>query len=281
MPGKDDSYNNPFVEYLKEVSKIPMLSPEDTRLIAKRAFEGDAEAKQQLVLANLRLVISIAKKYRYSGIDLIDLIEEGNIGLIKAVERYDYRKGFKFSTYATWWIRQGITRAIANKSRTIRLPVHMVELMNRYKKIMKNFESRGITNPTKKEIAEEMGIKKDKLEKILRLPQFVASVDKEIGDGDSTLLDTIKNDTEKQPFEMVVDVLRVEYLRDLMDCLTDRERRIIGMRYGLYDGEPRSLGYIADRVNLSRERVRQIEKNVILKLRKEVLERERDSLKWK
>lgn len=257
--------------YLREISKIPMLSPEDTRILAKKAFNGDMDAKRKLVLSNLRLVISIAKKYRFKGVDFIDLIEEGNIGLIKAVERYDYRKGFMFSTYATWWIRQGVTRAIANTSRTIRVPVHMVELMNRYKKVLRKLKRKGINRPTREEISEEMDIDMDKLEKIKKIPKYTVSVDKEFDNTDSSLLDIIEDEDSKKPFEMLVDVLRMEYLREIMSCLSSKERRVIEMRYGLYDGEPRTLEYISNKISLSRERVRQIEKNALKKLRNEAI----------
>lgn len=262
--------------YLKELSQIPVLSPDDARILAKKAFEGDIEAQKAMILSNLRLVISIAKSYLNRGLSFMDLIEEGNLGLINAVERFDYRKGFMFSTYASWWIRQSISRALASKARTIRLPVHIVELINRYfntKKKLSNIPGR---NPTLEEIAKEMDVSLDKVKQVIAVEKQTQSLDTYLDpDNEIRLMDIVEDKSSKIPSEAVFQILRNEYLLELLKKLTPKEQRVIELRFGLFEGETLTLKEIGKRLGITRERVRQLEEKAIRKMRELALERQK------
>jgi len=262
--------------YLKELSHIPVLSPDDARLLAKKAFEGDTEAQKGMILANLRLVINIAKSYLNRGLSFMDLIEEGNLGLIKGVERFDYRKGFKFSTYGSWWIRQAISRALATKARTIRLPVHMVELINRYFYTMKKLSNIPDRNPTLEEIAREMNIPLAKAEQVVSAARQTQSLDSYIDhDNEITLMDVIEDKSVTIPSDAVYQMLRQEYLVELLQGLTPKEKKVVELRYGLLDGEMLTLKEIGARLGITRERVRQLEEKAIRKMREFAIEKQR------
>ena len=253
--------------YLKEIGKIELLDAEQEKEIAQRMAKGDEEAKVLLINSNLRLVVSIAKKYMNRGLSLLDLIQEGNIGLIKAVDKFDYTKGFKFSTYATWWIRQAITRAIADQARTIRIPVHMVETINKLTRVQRQLVQDLGREPTTEELAEAMGMEVAKIREIQKISQDPISIDKPVGEEeDSHLVDFISNDELAAPEEEVARILLKEDLIQALNGLTDRERRVIELRFGLKDGVPMTLEQVGKKLGVTRERIRQIEAKAIRKL---------------
>lgn len=254
--------------YLYEIGKIPLLTGEEEVILAKRYEKKDQEAGQLLITANLRLVVSIAKKYAKSGLELLDLIQEGNIGLMRAVQKFDYHKGFKFSTYATWWIRQAITRAIADQARTIRIPVHMIETINKFNKTSAILTTRLGRKPTDDEIAKEMDIELTKVAEIRKISQNPSSLQTPIGDEkDSQLLDIIPDDWSQSPDEYAT----LEYLKNqihtVLDSLQDREKRVLALRFGLDDGVTRTLEEVGKEFGVTRERIRQIEAKALKKLK--------------
>lgn len=260
--------DDPVRMYLKEIGKVPLLTSEQERAIAKRMEEGDESAKQELTEANLRLVVSIAKRYVGRGMLFLDLIQEGNLGLIKAVEKYDYVKGFKFSTYATWWIRQAITRAIADQARTIRIPVHMVETINKLVRIKRQLLQEFGREPSNEEIAEKMGITEAKVREIIKISQEPVSLETPIGEEeDSHLGDFIPDEGAPAPAEAASFVLMKEQLLAVLDSLTDREKKVLKLRFGLDDGRQRTLEEVGHEFNVTRERIRQIEAKALRKLR--------------
>ncbi len=264
--GMDD----PVRMYLKEIGKVDLLDAEEEVELAQRIEEGDPEAKRHLIEANLRLVVSIAKKYVGQGMSFLDLIQEGNKGLMRAVEKFDYRKGYKFSTYATWWIRQAITRALADQSRTIRIPVHMVETINKMKRIYRQLEKEKDREPTDEEIAEEMDMEVDKVREIRKISQDQQpiSLDAPIGEEeDSYLGDFIENDDALTPDDAASYSLLREKLDEVLDTLTDREKRILELRFGIEDGRSRTLEEVGKEFGVTRERIRQIEAKALRKLR--------------
>ena len=253
--------------YLKEIGKIELLNAEQEREIAQKMADGDEEAKEMLINSNLRLVVSIAKKYMNRGLSLLDLIQEGNIGLIKAVDKFDYTKGFKFSTYATWWIRQAITRAIADQARTIRIPVHMVETINKLTRVQRQLVQDLGREPTTEELAKEMGMEPAKIREIQKISQDPISIDKPVGEEeDSHLVDFISNDELAAPEEEVARILLKEDLIKALNSLTERERKVIELRFGLKDGIPMTLEQVGKKLGVTRERIRQIEAKAIRKL---------------
>jgi len=263
---EDTTVDDSVKMYLKDIGKISLLSAEEEREIAKRMSEGDEEAKNILIESNLRLVVSIAKKYMNRGLALLDLIQEGNIGLIKAVDKFDYTKGFKFSTYATWWIRQAITRAIADQARTIRIPVHMVETINKLTRVQRQLVQDLNREPTDEELAEAMGMDVQKIRDIKKISQDPISIDKPVGEEeDSHLVDFISND-DLAPEEEVARTLLKEDLIKALSNLSDRERRVIELRFGLKDGVPMTLEQVGQNLGVTRERIRQIEAKAIRKL---------------
>ena len=256
--------------YLKEIGKTPLLTKEEEKELAKKASLGDEEARQKLIKANLRLVVSIAKHYihRSPNLNILDLIQEGNIGLSRAVEKFDYRKGFKFSTYATWWIRQSITRALADQSRTIRIPVHMVETMSRYSQVKRNLLQQLGREPLDEEIANEMGVDVEKVRQIKKISQGVLSIETPIGDEeDSILADFIKDEKNATPAEQAARALLRDILEDIMKDLTEREKEIISMRFGLKDGVMHTLEEVGQHLGVTRERIRQIEVKTLEKIK--------------
>ncbi|MBQ7277852.1 MAG: RNA polymerase sigma factor RpoD [Clostridia bacterium] len=260
--------DDPVRMYLKEIGKVPLLNPQEEVEIAARMAEGDEEAKHQLAEANLRLVVSIAKRYVGRGMLFLDLIQEGNLGLIKAVEKFDYRKGYKFSTYATWWIRQAITRAIADQARTIRIPVHMVETINKLIRVNRQLVQEYGRDPRPEEIAKEMGISEEKVREILKIAQEPVSLETPIGEeDDSHLGDFIPDDDAPAPAEAVASTLLKEQLMEVLSSLTPREARVLRLRYGLDDGKARTLEEVGREFNVTRERIRQIEAKALRKLR--------------
>ena len=262
------SIDDPVRMYLKEIGKVPLLTAEEEIEIAKRLETGDEEAKKKLSEANLRLVVSIAKRYVGRGMLFLDLIQEGNLGLIKAVEKFDYRKGFKFSTYATWWIRQAITRAIADQARTIRIPVHMVETINKVKKVSSQLLHTNGHEPTADEIAAELDMPVDKVREIMRVAQEPVSLETPIGEEeDSHLGDFIQDDDAPAPQDAASHTLLKEQLSEVLDTLTPREEKVLRLRFGLEDGRSRTLEEVGKEFNVTRERIRQIEAKALRKLR--------------
>ena len=260
--------DDPVRMYLKEIGKVPLLTPQEEVEIATRMANSDEEAKHQLAEANLRLVVSIAKRYVGRGMLFLDLIQEGNLGLIKAVEKFDYRKGYKFSTYATWWIRQAITRAIADQARTIRIPVHMVETINKLIRVNRQLVQEYGRDPRPDEIAKEMGISEEKVREILKIAQEPVSLETPIGEeDDSHLGDFIPDDDAPAPAEAVASTLLKEQLMEVLASLTPREARVLRLRYGLDDGKARTLEEVGREFNVTRERIRQIEAKALRKLR--------------
>ncbi len=260
--------DDPVRMYLKEIGKVPLLNANEEIEIAKRMADGDLDAKHQLAEANLRLVVSIAKRYVGRGMLFLDLIQEGNLGLIKAVEKFDYRKGYKFSTYATWWIRQAITRAIADQARTIRIPVHMVETINKLIRVNRQLVQELGRDPRPDEIAKEMGISEDKVREILKIAQEPVSLETPIGEeDDSHLGDFIPDDDAPAPADAVAVALLKEQLVEVLNTLTPREAKVLRLRYGLDDGKARTLEEVGKEFNVTRERIRQIEAKALRKLR--------------
>ena len=262
------SVDDPVRMYLREIGKIPLLTFEDELDLAQRILDGDEEAKQKLSESNLRLVVSIAKKYVGRGMLFLDLIQEGNMGLIKAVEKFDYTKGFKFSTYATWWIRQAITRAIADQARTIRIPVHMVETINKLIRTSRNLLQQLGREPSPEEIAKEMEIPVEKVVEIQKIAQDPVSLETPIGEEeDSHLGDFIQDDDSPVPHDAASYTLLKEHLEEVMNTLTPREAKVLKLRFGLEDGKSRTLEEVGKEFNVTRERIRQIEAKALRKLR--------------
>ncbi len=260
--------DDPVKMYLKEIGKVPLLTPEEEVELAKKMGDGDLEAKQKLAEANLRLVVSIAKRYVGRGMLFLDLIQEGNLGLIKAVEKFDYSKGYKFSTYATWWIRQAITRAIADQARTIRIPVHMVETINKLIRVSRQLLQEHGRDPQPDEIAQEMVISEDKVREIIKIAQEPVSLETPIGEEeDSHLGDFIPDDDVPAPDEAAAFTLLKEQLIEVLDTLTPREEKVLRLRFGLDDGRARTLEEVGKEFNVTRERIRQIEAKALRKLR--------------
>ena len=254
--------------YLKEIGKVPLLAADEELELAQRMVDGDEVAKMRLTEANLRLVVSIAKRYVGRGMLFLDLIQEGNLGLIKAVEKFDYSKGFKFSTYATWWIRQAITRAIADQARTIRVPVHMVETINKLIRVSRQLLQELGRDPLPEEIAKEMNMSLDKVREIMKIAQEPVSLETPIGEEeDSHLGDFIPDDDAPAPSEMASFTLLKEQLMDVLDTLTSREEKVLRLRFGLDDGRPRTLEEVGKVFDVTRERIRQIEAKALRKLR--------------
>ena len=262
------SIDDPVRMYLKEIGKVPLLSADEEIELARRMEEGDEAAKKRLCEANLRLVVSIAKRYVGRGMLFLDLIQEGNLGLIKAVEKFDYRKGYKFSTYATWWIRQAITRAIADQARTIRIPVHMVETINKLIRVSRQLLQEYGREPLPEEIAEEMGIPEDKVREIIKIAQEPVSLETPIGEEeDSHLGDFIPDESAPAPAEVASSTLLREQLLEVLHTLTPREEHVLKLRFGLEDGRSRTLEEVGKEFNITRERIRQIEAKALRKLR--------------
>ena len=262
------SIEDPVRMYLKEIGKVPLLSAEEEIELAKRMELGDQEAKKRLAEANLRLVVSIAKRYVGRGMLFLDLIQEGNLGLIKAVEKFDYRKGYKFSTYATWWIRQAITRAIADQARTIRIPVHMVETINKLIRVSRQLLQELGREPTPEEIAAEMNMPVERVREILKISQEPVSLETPIGEEeDSHLGDFIQDDNVPVPADAATFTLLKEQLEEVLGTLTEREQKVLTLRFGLEDGRARTLEEVGKEFNVTRERIRQIEAKALRKLR--------------
>ena len=262
------SIEDPVRMYLKEIGKVPLLSAEEEITLAKRMENGDETAKKRLAEANLRLVVSIAKRYVGRGMLFLDLIQEGNLGLIKAVEKFDYRKGYKFSTYATWWIRQAITRAIADQARTIRIPVHMVETINKLIRVSRQLLQELGREPQPEEIAKEMNMSVDRVREILKISQEPVSLETPIGEEeDSHLGDFIQDDNVPVPADAAAFTLLKEQLVEVLGTLTEREQKVLRLRFGLDDGRARTLEEVGKEFNVTRERIRQIEAKALRKLR--------------
>lgn len=262
------SVDDPVRMYLKEIGKVPLLSIEEESVLAQKMLEGDVEARRRLAEANLRLVVSIAKRYVGRGMMFLDLIQEGNLGLIKAVEKFDHNKGYKFSTYATWWIRQAITRAIADQARTIRIPVHMVETINKLIRESRRLLQELGREPTPEELAKEMNMSYDKVREIMKIAQEPVSLETPIGEEeDSHLGDFIPDEEAPAPAEAASYMLLREQLTDVLDTLTSREARVLKLRFGLEDGRARTLEEVGKEFNVTRERIRQIEAKALRKLR--------------
>ena len=260
--------DDPVKVYLKEIGTVPLLSSEEELELAKRVVEGDEKAKKRLSEANLRLVVSIAKRYLGRGMHFLDLIQEGNLGLMKAVEKFDYTKGFKFSTYATWWIRQAITRAIADQARTIRIPVHMVETMNKVRRVSGQLLHNNGREPTPEEVAEELNMPVEKIREIMRASQDPLSLETPIGEEDDTHLgDMVPDGDALAPVEEASHVLLREQLMDVLGTLTPRERKVLQMRFGISGGRPHTLEEVGKEFDVTRERIRQIEAKALRKLR--------------
>lgn len=259
--------NDPVTMYLKEIGKVPLLNKEEEIVLAKRIEEGDETAKSQLAEANLRLVVSIAKKHMGRGMSFLDLIQEGNIGLMKAIDKFDYTKGFKFSTYATWWIRQAITRALADQSRTIRVPVHMVETINKLVKVQRELIQDLGREPTPEEIGELLDMEPEKVREIQKIAERPVSLETPIGEEESELGDFIEDDFIKTPDQATSLVMLKESLLDVLETLSDREQEVLILRFGLNDGRARTLEEVGNIFSLTRERIRQIEAKALRKLR--------------
>ena len=268
LPSERGSAEDPVRMYLKEIGRIPLLSSEEEIELAKRMEMGDEEAKKKLSEANLRLTVSIAKRYSGRGMQFLDLIQEGNLGLIKAVEKFDYRKGYKFSTYATWWIRQSITRAIADQARTIRIPVHMVETMNRVNRTSRRLLQEYGREPTPEEIAVTMNLPVERILEVSKISQEPVSLETQIGEEeDSHLGDFIQDEHVPVPSEEAAHTLLREQLEEVMDTLSDREQKVLALRFGLEDGKPHTLEEVGKDFQVTRERIRQIEAKALRKLR--------------
>lgn len=260
--------DDPVKIYLREIGRVPLLTSEEEIELAVKISDGDQKAKQRLTEANLRLVVSIAKKYVGRGMYFLDLIQEGNVGLIKAVDKFDYQKGFKFSTYATWWIRQAITRAIADQARTIRIPVHMVETISKVKKVSSQLLHENGHDPTPEEIAEKLEMPVEKVREIMRIAQDPVSLETPIGEEeDSHLGDFIPDDDAPAPAEAASHTLLREQLNEVLNTLTEREAKVLKLRFGLEDGKSRTLEEVGQRFEVTRERIRQIEAKALRKLR--------------
>lgn len=260
--------DDPVKIYLKEIGRVPLLSPDEETELAKRMAEGDSYAKKRLSEANLRLVVSIAKKYVGRGMQFLDLIQEGNLGLLKAVEKFDYTKGFKFSTYATWWIRQAITRAIADQARTIRIPVHMVETITKVKKVSSQLLHETGHDPSAEEIADKLEMPAERVQEIMRIAQDPVSLETPIGEEeDSHLGDFIPDDDAPAPADAASLMLLKEQLNEVLSTLTDREAKVLRLRFGLEDGRSRTLEEVGKEFDVTRERIRQIEAKALRKLR--------------
>ena len=264
---KEISMDDPVKMYLKDIGKVPLLSADDEIELARKMMDGDESAKRELSVANLRLVVSIAKRYVGRGMQFLDLIQEGNLGLMKAVEKFDYQKGFKFSTYATWWIRQAITRAIADQARTIRIPVHMVETINKVVRVQRLLLQQYGREPTPEEIAKEMGIPEQRVVEIQKISQDPVSLETPIGEEEDSLGDFIEDEQALAPTDVVASNLLKEQLLEILDTLTPREEKVLRLRYGLDDGKPRTLEEVGKEFNVTRERIRQIEAKALRKLR--------------
>lgn len=266
----DDIADDSVRLYLREIGKIPLLSAEEELALAKRVVAGEKDAKDKMAEANMRLVVSIAKRYVGRGLDLLDLIQEGNTGLLRAVEKFDPDKGFKFSTYATWWIRQAITRAIADQARTIRIPVHMVETINKLLRTQRRLTQELNREPTNEEIAEAMEIDVEKVEHIMKIKQDISSLDASVRDDeeDSVLGDFIEDEDTVTPEESATTQLLKEHVKDMLGALTEREQKILKLRFGLEDGKSHTLEEVGQEFNVTRERIRQIEAKALAKLRK-------------
>ena len=266
--GEEAGIDDPVKLYLKEIGKIELLTPEEEIELAKRIEKGDEEAKAKLMKANLRLVVSIAKRYVGRGLLFLDLIQEGNLGLLRAVEKFDYRKGYKFSTYATWWIRQAITRAIADQARTIRIPVHMVETINKLMRVSRDLVQELGREPTPAEIAEKMGLSEQKVKDILKVAQEPISLETPIGkEEDSHLGDFLPDEDSPAPPKVASNILLREHLEELLSGLSERERNVLKLRFGLEDGHPHTLEEVGKKFNVTRERIRQIEAKALRKLK--------------
>ncbi len=266
----DDVADDSVRLYLREIGKIPLLTAEEELALAKRVVAGDKKAKDQMAEANMRLVVSIAKRYVGRGLDLLDLIQEGNTGLLRAVEKFDPDKGFKFSTYATWWIRQAITRAIADQARTIRIPVHMVETINKLLRTQRRLTQELNREPTNEEIAKAMEIEVEKVEHIMKIKQDISSLDASVRDDeeDSVLGDFIEDEDTVSPEESATGQLLKEHVKEMLGALTEREQKILKLRFGLEDGKSHTLEEVGQEFNVTRERIRQIEAKALAKLRK-------------
>ena len=265
---KEISMDDPVKMYLKDIGKYTLLSTEEEIVLAEKMMNGDEDAKKKLTESNLRLVVSIAKRYVGRGMHLLDLISEGNLGLMKAVEKFDYTKGFKFSTYATWWIRQAITRAIADQARTIRIPVHMVETINKVIRVSRQLLQEYGREPTPEEIAEKMGISVSKVVEIQKIAQDPVSLETPIGEEeDSKLGDFIEDDNAASPSDIVTFSMLKQQLITVLDTLTPREEKVLRLRYGIDDGKTRTLEEVGKEFNVTRERIRQIEAKALRKLR--------------
>lgn len=258
--------------YLREIGKIPLLTPEEEADLAERIVKGDKKAKDKMVESNMRLVVSIAKRYGGRGLDFLDLIQEGNTGLLRAVEKFDPAKGFKFSTYATWWVRQAITRAIADQARTIRIPVHMVETINKVLRTTRKLTTELNREPTNEEIAEELGLEPEKIDYVMRIKQDIASLDASVGregdDEDSVLGDFVEDEERDSPEDSAANQILKEQLSEIIATLTDREQKIIRLRFGIGGGRPHTLEEVGNEFDVTRERIRQIEAKALSKLRK-------------
>lgn len=268
-----DSFADDSVRlYLREIGKIPLLTPEEEAELAQRIVKGDKKAKDKMVEANMRLVVSIAKRYGGRGLDFLDLIQEGNTGLLRAVEKFDPDKGFKFSTYATWWVRQAITRAIADQARTIRIPVHMVETINKVLRTTRKLTSELNREPTNEEIAKALDMEPDKIDYVMRIKQDIASLDASIGregdDEDSVLGDFVEDEERDSPEDSAANQILKEQLSEIIATLTDREQKIIRLRFGIGGGRPHTLEEVGAEFDVTRERIRQIEAKALSKLRK-------------
>lgn len=266
----DDISDDSVRLYLREIGKIPLLNPEEELALAKKVKAGDKRAKDKMAEANMRLVVSIAKRYSGRGLDFLDLIQEGNTGLLRAVEKFDPDKGFKFSTYATWWIRQAITRAIADQARTIRIPVHMVETINKLLRTQRRMTQELNREPSIEELAAEMEMEPEKIEYVMKIKQDITSLDANVrdDDDDSVLGDFIEDEEAKSPEESAATQLLKEQVKDMLGVLTDREQKILKMRFGLEDGKSHTLEEVGQEFSVTRERIRQIEAKALSKLRK-------------